>query len=154
MNVALNGTHCAQIRRAFPFTDMKWKTFGVLVYILHSVNGSTHKHFCAHSVWFVWSVLLQVNTQLKRNARSFGQNANHSSEWLFSEFSVLSSVSWLKNHSSIQSNIRVPIWSSNSSKVKYLKKGQVSRGKSSILDIGQVKNKKMLSAITHHQSNF
>ncbi len=51
----------------FLFTEIKWKTFGVFVRILYGAFGSTHKHFYAHSVRFVWSVLLQVNTQLNSN---------------------------------------------------------------------------------------
>ncbi len=44
-DMALNGTHYAQICRAFVhflFTDIKWKTLGVFVHILHGAFGSTH----------------------------------------------------------------------------------------------------------------
>ncbi len=64
----LNGTHCAQIRRAFPLRISYLPTSNgkhlVCLCTFCMVRLAVLTNIFAHTL-FVWSVLLQVNTQLK-----------------------------------------------------------------------------------------
>ncbi len=59
-NMALNGTHCAQIRRAFPLRVSYLPTSNngkhsecLCAFCMVRLAVLTCKHFCAHSVCFV-----------------------------------------------------------------------------------------------------